>query len=224
MQLLQILLAAHPWCVSPIPPHPQKCSTGLRFGDWRPLECSELIVLFKKPIWDYLSSVTWHSSSWEFPSQDGYTVVIKGYGHVEQQYSDRLWHVNDAQLVLSGSKSAKKISPTPLYHHHQPELLIQGRMDPCFHVVYAKFWPYHLNVTAELRLQTRQPFSNLLLSSFGEPVWIVALFSLFLAARSGTLWSSAALAHLLQGSMCCVFRDAIVKYCDQLAVVWLRGA
>ncbi len=39
-----------------------------------------------------------------------------------------------------GTKCAKKISPTPL-HHHQPEPLRQGMMDPCFHVLYAKFWP-----------------------------------------------------------------------------------
>ncbi len=30
-------------------------------------------------------------------------------------------------------------------------------MDPCFHVLYAKFWPYHLNVAAEIKThQTRQ--------------------------------------------------------------------
>ncbi|KAL7866988.1 hypothetical protein AOLI_G00148020 [Acnodon oligacanthus] len=41
-------------------------------------------------------------------------------------------------------------------------------MDPCFHVVYAKFRPYHLNVAVEIETrQTRQNFSNLLLSNFG---------------------------------------------------------
>ncbi len=45
-------------------------------------------------------------------------------------------------MVLRDPKCAKKISPTPLQHHHQPEPLRQGRMDPCFHVLYAKFWPY----------------------------------------------------------------------------------
>ncbi len=84
----------------------------------------------------------------------------------------------DAQLVLRGPKCAKQISPTPLHHHHQPEPLRQGRMDPCFNVLYAKFWPYHLNVAAEIEThQTRQRFSNLLLSNFGEPVWIVASVS-----------------------------------------------
>ncbi len=37
---------------------------------------------------------------------------------------------------------------------------------------------YHLNVTAEIEThQTRQCFSNLLLSNFGEPVRIVASVS-----------------------------------------------
>ncbi len=66
--------------------------------------------------------------------------------------------------------------------------------DPFFHVIYAKLWPHHLNVAAEIEThQTRQRFSNLLLSNFGEPVLI-----------------SAAVAHLLQGSTCCAFRDVIL--------------
>ncbi len=69
-------------------------------------------------------------------------------GHGQQQYSGRLWHLNNVQLVLRGPNCAKSI-PTPLHHQHQPEPLRQGRRDPCFHVLYAKFWPYHLNVTAE---------------------------------------------------------------------------
>ncbi len=65
-----------------------------------------------------------------------------------------------------------------LHHHHQPEPLRQDRMDPCFQVLYAKFWPYHLNVAAEIEThQTRQRFYNLLLSSFGESVWIVVSVS-----------------------------------------------
>ncbi len=48
----------------------------------------------------------------------------------------------------------------------------------CFHVLYATFWLYHLNVTAEIEThQTRQRFSNLLLPNFGEPMWIVASVS-----------------------------------------------
>ncbi len=58
------------------------------------------------------------------------------YGHkgidMVSNYSGRLWRLNKAQLVLRGPKCAKKISPTPLHHHQQPEPLRQGRMDPSF--------------------------------------------------------------------------------------------
>lgn len=37
--------------------------------------------------------------------------------------------------------------PTPLHQQQQSDLLLQGRMDPYFHVVYAEFWLYNLNVT-----------------------------------------------------------------------------
>ncbi len=105
-------------------------------------------------------------------------VAIRKWVHCIQKGMDMVSNntqvscgVNNAQLVLRGPKCAKNISLTPLHHHHQPELLRQGRMDPCFHVLYAKFWPYHLNVAAEIEThQTRQRFSNLLLSNFGEPL------------------------------------------------------
>ncbi len=57
-------------------------------------------------------------------------------------------------------------------------------------------------------------FSNLLLSNFGEPVQIVH-----------PVWSSAAVAHLLQGSTCCVFRNGIlytlVEMSDYLSYCYL---
>uniref|UniRef100_A0A3B3QT90 Inter-alpha-trypsin inhibitor heavy chain family member 6 n=1 Tax=Paramormyrops kingsleyae TaxID=1676925 RepID=A0A3B3QT90_9TELE len=37
-----------------------------------------------------------------------------------KQCSGRPWHLNGAQLALRGLKCAKKTSPTPLHHHHQP--------------------------------------------------------------------------------------------------------
>lgn len=65
-------------------------------------------------------------------------------GHSQQQYSCRLRYLNDAHLILSGSKCDKKKSPTPLHQQQQIELLIQRRMGPYFHVAYTKFWLYHL--------------------------------------------------------------------------------
>ncbi len=109
------------------------------------------------------------------------------------------------------SKCAKKISPTPLHHHQQPEPLRQGRIDQCFHVLYTKFGPYHLNVAAEIEThQTRQRFSNLLFSNFGESVWIVASVSVLDWQERHRVCSFAAVVHLLQGSTCCAFRDDIL--------------
>ncbi len=114
---------------------------------WRPFEESELIVIFKKPVWDDLSFVTWCIILLE--------VAFRRWVHCSHKGMDM---VSNNTQVGCGPMCAKKISPTPL--HHQPEPLRQGRMDPCFLVLYAKFWPYHLNVGAEIEThQTRQHFS-----------------------------------------------------------------
>ncbi len=151
----------------------QRCSIGLRSGDFgghlskvNSLSCSRNQSEMIWALWRCIILL-------EVSSEDGCTVVIKGW----------TWSATILRKAVVfkrcsiGTKCAKKISPTPL-HPHQPEPLRQGRMDPCFHVLYAKFWPYHLNVAAEIEThQTRQRFSNLLLSNFGEPVRIVASVS-----------------------------------------------
>ncbi len=127
---------------------------------------------------DDLSFVTWCIILLEVAIRRWVHCSHKGMDMVSNNYWGRMWSLNEAQLVLWGPKYTKKISPTPLHHHHQPEPLRHGRMDPWFHVLYAKFWPYHLNVVVEIGTrQTRQRFYNLLLSNFGEPVWIVASVS-----------------------------------------------
>ncbi len=111
-----------------------------------------------------------------------------------------------------GPKCAKKISPTPLNHPHQPEPLRQGRMDPCFHVLYCQIPdPYHLNIAAETKThQTRQRISNLLLSNFVEACLNCSLRFLFLADRSGhPVWSSAAVAPSASGFRCVVRSEMV---------------
>ncbi len=113
-------------------------------------------------------------------------------------------------IGTKGPNVQKKISPTPL-HHHQPEPLRQGRMDPCFHVLYAKFWPCHLNVAAEIETQhTRQCFSNLLLSNFVSLCEMYPPFPVLSWQEQHPVWSSAAVDHLLQGLTCCAFRDGFL--------------
>ncbi len=57
----------------------QRCSIGLRSGDCGGHLSKVNIVMFKKPVWDYLSFVTWCIILLEVASEDGYTVVIKGW-------------------------------------------------------------------------------------------------------------------------------------------------
>lgn len=125
----------------------------------------------------------WHGvlSCQKHPSKMG-TLWSEMDRHGHQQYPGPLWLLNYAQLVLKGSKCAKEISPTRLYHH-QPELLIKGRLHPCFHVIYAKFRPYHVNVGTEIEIyQTTQCFANLVRWAQGN----CSFSFLFLADRSGT--------------------------------------
>ncbi len=163
--------------------------------------------MFKKPVWDDLSFVTWCIILLELAIRRWVHCSHEGIDGL-QQYSGRMWRLNNEKLVISVPRKY------PLHHYSisiHPEPLSQGRMGPCFHVLYAKFWPYHPNVAAEIEThQTRQRFSNLLLSNFGEPVWILASVSCSRWQERHPVWSSAAVAHLLQGSMCCAFRDGIL--------------
>ncbi len=87
--------------------------------------------------------------------------------------NNRLWHLT--MLNWYWAQIRQDFAP---FHHQQPDLLIQERIDPTFMLLTANDYPYLPNVTAEIEtLQTRQPFSSLLLSSFGEPVQIVVLVS-----------------------------------------------
>ncbi len=73
---------------------------------WMTVEFSELIVMFKKPAWDDLR-VMWHVIL--------LLVAITRWVHCgQQQYSGRLWCLNNAKLVLGGPKFAKKIFCSPL--------------------------------------------------------------------------------------------------------------
>ncbi|XP_073804821.1 uncharacterized protein si:dkey-172k15.5 isoform X2 [Danio rerio] len=73
----------------------------------------------------------------------------------------------DDQLVLM---DPKKISPTPLHHHHQPEPLIQGRMIHAFMLLSRASECVSRNGDSS----EQQRFSNLLLSSFGVEQYIVS--------------------------------------------------
>ncbi len=109
-----------------------------------------------------------------------------------------------------GPKCAKKISPTPLHHQHQPEPLRQGRMIHAFMIFTSNSDPTSECSRDQYSLD-QATFSNLLLSSFVESVWIVSSVCCSYLTGAAPVWSSAAGAHLLQGLTCCVFRDGILQ-------------
>lgn len=89
--------------------------------------------------------------------------------HGRQQYSRRLWYLNNTWRELRGA-----LWKYPSFHRGTitpPTIMQDGYM---LYVIYAKCWFCHLNIEVELEIQTRKYFSNLLLSDSGEPVWNVA--------------------------------------------------
>ncbi len=128
--------------------------------------------MFKKPVWDDLSFVTWciillevhqkmvHCSHKEMDMVRNNTQVDCGV-------------LNDAQLVLMDPKCAKKIPP----HHYTTSTSLNhwdkagwSMLSCSLHQILT----LHLTVAEIKTPQTRQRFYNLLLSSFGESVWIVS--------------------------------------------------
>ncbi len=71
---------------------------------------------------------------------------------------------------------------------------------PYFHVLYAKFWPYHMNVAAD-----QVTFFQSSIVQFWWACASCSLRFLFLADRSGTRCGL-----LRQGSTCCAFRDGFL--------------
>ncbi len=123
------------------------------------------------------------------------------------------------KLSLIGTKVPKvcQKNPPPLHHQHQPEPLRQGRMDPCFHVLYQI-----LTLPSECRSRNRDSSdqATFFQSSIVQFWWVcvncILCFCSYLSgAAPGVVfccWS-----HLLQGSTCCVFRDGSAY----LVVKWL---
>lgn len=120
--------------------------------------------------------------------------------HGQQQYFDRLWNSNIAQLLERSPVCAKKTFSTQLHHHyHQPELLTQSRLDPWIHAADVISDP----TLFKWQQKRTRHFSTLHMSGFVEPMPIVASgpCSSLKTAKPNVFvcW-----AHLPRGYTCCV--------------------
>ncbi len=119
----RIASAAHTWCKSLIPQHLKDLVSVEAIWShlWKSTHCH---IWENSLRWFELCDMVCYPAGSSLLKMD--TLWIKRW--TWSAITHRLWSLNDAQLVLRGPKCAKKISPTPLYQHHQPELLIPSRM------------------------------------------------------------------------------------------------
>ena len=84
-------------------------------------------------------------------------------------------------------------------------MLTQGRLGPLIHAVVAKYWPFHLRVSAEIQIhQSRLCFSSLQLSNYHEFMPTV------LGLKKWLLLSSVVVAYQRQGQTWCSFWDVFL--------------
>ncbi len=141
----------------------QRCSIGLRSGDCgghlskvNSSSCSRNQSEMIWALWRCIILLEVH--------QKMVHCSHKRDGHGQQQYSGRLWRLNNVQLVLS---------------------------------VPRKYPTHHYTTTTSLNRWDKATLFNLLLSSFGDPVWIVfsVCCSYLTGAAPGVVfccWSSSA--------------------------------
>ena len=127
---------------------------------WRPLECTELIVMSVEPVWDHVCCVTWSIIL---------LVAIRNWVDCGRKWTilQRGVAFKWCSVYIKGPNVPRKHSP----HHYTKTSLTQGRTDP---------WTREIEIH-----RTRQCFS----CSFGEPMPTVAsVFCFYLTGGEMLFW------------------------------------
>ncbi len=114
-------------------------------------------------------------------------------------------------IGTKGPKVCQEISPTPLHHTHSLNRWDKAGWSMLSCSLTPNSDPYIECRSRHRDSSDQETFFPIFFSSFGDLWWIVILRVLVLIWQERhPVWSSAAGAHLLQGSTCCVFRDGIL--------------
>ncbi len=137
----------------------------------------------KKPVWDDLSFVTWCIILLEVIIRRCVHCSHKGMDMVSNNTTGRLWRFKQCSIGTKGPKVCQENIP----HTITPPPAWTVELTWCFHVLYAKFWPYHWMLQQKSRThQTRQRFFQSSIVQFRCACANYSLRFLFLADRSVT--------------------------------------
>ncbi len=146
--------------------------------------------MFKKPVWDDLSFVTWCIILLEVASEDVYTVVIKGWTWsaiiLRSAVAFKQCSIGTKGLKVCPENIPHTITPPPLAwtETRQDESMLSCSLHQIL-TLPSEYWSWNRDSSDQATF-LQSSIVYLLLSNFGEPCVNCSLCFLFLADRSGT--------------------------------------